>query len=1329
MKKSRSQQSGSALLITLLVVSLLMILVMSFVVFVRMELRQVIQRQHELTARKNARLGLVLALGELQRHAGADQRITAPATTAYPEKDELWSAYRAEARTAVRDTYLTPSERQAFDERINDWWEGRNPRWTGVWDSSLRAASAVNSDQYGEFDRDQEPIWLISGNEGKSPGDADMITPDTPLPDPAPGNDTIWLVGEGSAFRAPDQNNDGLEGWVKAPLTEHPDAAGASSRYAYWVADESVKANFSVRDRTADPDDTGYPNEIGSTTREYRNRLQSPQRVGWERIRGFSTLFDTGTTSLQANDDNIAKVASAAQIGLLDPLFDGPVGEDSLLRSSFHTLTADSASVLSDTALGGLRKDLTRYLEDGDGLNDSDPILDPGLYSAGDPRFGPTNTGFPRSTTHVPEWRQLRWWYNNEATGSSGGNVSVNRETAPVLTYLRFHLAFTFDAGKIQLHWLPVVTLWNPYDAGLQNTSYTLRVRTNWNFWSFGVATAGKVDPTPGNLNDGFERNGYYVHRLRPAGFESDHSIFNNLWDAGADRPRYQLSPWNGRDNWYKNNIDDPRATWITFNLSTSFDPGEARVFTVGAPQEVDPSDPEVTLINDFEPDFPASFYFDVAEFVQPAGGTTLPVSGDTVRFYGNALPNFTTTNAIKLSANGQELWEHFEYGLIQGWQNNPRYGSQYSPGPYAEPEDPSTWRRVYEHGNWRIRQKSGEPQDQEFPVFAFHEAYLQPFSIRAWKLDSDEGISKYFRAFGSFNINAPRLEAPQDLEGGRAEHKRNNTDGFTRFYFTGGSVLRGGNNNSLDWDGPTEKIVDTSSGTARGFALVTHMDEDTLGNRGLSQLSTRLVKRSNSEVLSLARFQQVNLSPFVWQPAYPIGNAEASPYVDREYVAGIARTVGAANGSYGTFEDRPPRPFPNDSDNRYLDLSYLLNESLWDRYYLSSIPSTGAVDLTNQTPLPNGRLAFRTPASIESPSLSNFDTSDVRDVDHAAFYQLNRGALNINSTSVEAWKALFGAFRDLVIEGDGTENPEETFPVSRSLNPLEGRVDFTYSDKDENTFGATGSNRDYSRVLSGFRYLTDNMIEQLAERIVDEIRLRGPFYSLSDFINRRLVAPDTSGGAWSQARSQTDPSVSLPDNNPGTISGTYNPLIGITGLNGTLQRAINVSGINGGVNYLDEDLSPIANPNVNDRAFRISDAPVSSSGNINLSEVGGNPMMILSELRHYLDSEHLAGTPAGERGHLLSHAPGFVTQGDLLAMVGSALTARGDTFVIRAYGDFTPPGQETPNARAWLEAVVQRIPDPVHPSSGNPNEPAPDDPYGRRFRILRIKWLLPEDV
>lgn len=66
-------------------------------------------------------------------------------------------------------------------------------------------------------------------------------------------------------------------------------------------------------------------------------------------------------------------------------------------------------------------------------------------------------------------------------------------------------------------------------------------------------------------------------------------------------------------------------------------------------------------------------------------------------------------------------------------------------------------------------------------------------------------------------------------------------------------------------------------------------------------------------------------------------------------------------------------------------------------------------------------------------------------------------------------------------------------------------------------------------------------------------------------------------------------------------------------------------------------------------------------------------------------------------------------------------LTVRGDTYLVRAYGEACNPAlPETapPLSRAWLEALVQRIPDPH-----------PDGQFGRAFRVVGIRWLSAEDV
>ena len=106
-------------------------------------------------------LGMRIAIGELQKHAGSDQRVTVPATTVFPNKDfdelydadiddgttgrdDMWEIYRANAAMSSSrsylttvETYLTPQERANFNDEINDWWNTNdyNPHWTGVFDS------------------------------------------------------------------------------------------------------------------------------------------------------------------------------------------------------------------------------------------------------------------------------------------------------------------------------------------------------------------------------------------------------------------------------------------------------------------------------------------------------------------------------------------------------------------------------------------------------------------------------------------------------------------------------------------------------------------------------------------------------------------------------------------------------------------------------------------------------------------------------------------------------------------------------------------------------------------------------------------------------------------------------------------------------------------------------------------------------------------------------------------------------------------------------------------------------------------------------------------
>jgi hypothetical protein len=94
--------------------------------------------------------------------------------------------------------------------------------------------------------------------------------------------------------------------------------------------------------------------------------------------------------------------------------------------------------------------------------------------------------------------------------------------------------------------------------------------------------------------------------------------------------------------------------------------------------------------------------------------------------------------------------------------------------------------------------------------------------------------------------------------------------------------------------------------------------------------------------------------------------------------------------------------------------------------------------------------------------------------------------------------------------------------------------------------------------------------------------------------------------------------------------------------------------------------------------------------------------------------------------------ALGFLTQADLLQFIGPALTARSDTFRIRAYGEaLDAAGKVT--AKAWCEAVVQRSPNYVDGADNTLTLPETLNPvnsrFGRRFEIVAFRWLREEEV
>jgi hypothetical protein len=200
----------------------------------------------------------------------------------------------------------------------------------------------------------------------------------------------------------------------------------------------------------------------------------------------------------------------------------------------------------------------------------------------------------------------------------------------------------------------------------------------------------------------------------------------------------------------------------------------------------------------------------------------------------------------------------------------------------------------------------------------------------------------------------------------------------------------------------------------------------------------------------------------------------------------------------------------------------------------------------------------------------------------------------------------------------------------------------------------------------AGFRDLGEEQLDALATGIVRQVRQRGPFLSMSEFVNRRLGDPSDE-----------------------------------TSTAGVLEAALREAGIN----------RDSAGPTPR----RVTAADAANFGYAN---------------------------PAAAIGDTEEGANAFLSQGDLLEALGASLTVRSDTFVVRAYGDAKDADGKI-LAKAVCEAVIQRVPefvdgsdapDKVQAALGDPARSVdsltePNRRFGRRFEIVGLRWLAPEEI
>ena len=268
--------------------------------------------------------------------------------------------------------------------------------------------------------------------------------------------------------------------------------------------------------------------------------------------------------------------------------------------------------------------------------------------------------------------------------------------------------------------------------------------------------------------------------------------------------------------------------------------------------------------------------------------------------------------------------------------------------------------------------------------------------------------------------------------------------------------------------------------------------------------------------------------------PGVGIGNSFADPclpatdiYTSHSYKITAASASGDQAGNDKVFND-------------FYDHGLLINDALWDAWFCSSIsdmPSKSgnlkAEDvlrkfITGKEDLPVARYKKTNTPFKDEEIISRLMADD--GWKYPALYLMIDGGFNVNSTSVDAWAATLQglAKRNLVTNVNGKLSEVESGRGETDV--IFSRFAVSTTDKACPDGGYSMKRGDSFRKGSGLaawgevRLLSQDSIRKLAERMVEKVRERGPFLSMSDFINRRLEEGDNSlTGALQAAIDATD--------------------------------------------------------------------------------------------------------------------------------------------------------------------------------------------------------------
>lgn len=1210
---------GFALVIALSLMSFVLLLLLSITTLVRVETQSALISSTQIEAEQNALLGLGVALGELQKAVGPDRRVSA--------RSEILSE--------------TPSY----------------PRVLGIYniDPSEISPSMSSIDQYFEDLRSgsrSRVKWLVSVED---PELRPLTDPNVQLPEALSGS-TVAI----QSYLAPD----GSEAQVSAGevLLETP----SNGSFAWWVDEENLKAKFNV---TAPREtDLGVPFEDEWS-------LGTSQFVNFFKIDTSPASGSYQPSSIDNYDPvtdrpDLLKLMSSQQVDQRFVVSDLP----DWYKAGVFDYTVHSFGLPVDVTHGRLKEDLSAYLNDGAGLNDSDSII---RGSLADSNFeGPPLSDIRYGDNDMPRFGLLKSWkeIGSTVTGFDRGGVTSRPHTNlehgihPVIARAGYSYSNIFeDMGvfrnrtrnlDLKVVIFPRITLWNPTSVPITDTHYVFQI--------------GLLD------------NMYlYAGPSQNQGQAAVVDNYGNQYEAGAWGGGLNITQWNFRVQFpddhslmIGNQSFAPSFTF-TLELNSPLLPGQTRTFYPDA-TAVELQRYDDTAFNNITTTNASSGNVLVNRpnannyYIVPGGSGTSTVSYTStsgappvptyLEAYTRLQPAFVGNDPSFWAGGGQIVGAYYrlfgvsdsdEPSLLQEFVSIEDSGTDEYP-PYSSVnasyyDDPADG--VLAEG-FTLQRFSTVP---DFSLGRGHQIFL---SYAKEDPRSDYGSifadeSRQFSMYSHYNTRSRHVFPGTFEESNSATQSLSSTD----FNLTHQGIRQ-----SIYSEGRPEKawlndwISDLESGYGSGSDFGSPLLYD------LNDSSNGLVyplydfPRAADGVLSLGSFQSVNFASYPWQPGHSFGNSRATPRIER---ANIVST------DYDTARDHPYVQQLLLGDNRYIDLSWLLNFSMWDRFIVSTLDYGGSFASTKDTVLKNSRHVITDYGRGQTGDLIPRDSALA--FAGAAANILVNGAFNVNSTSVSAWKQFLSSQMNLQVSVANIQGGADSTPVDQAVFP---RLLYPY--RAEQPVGDRGVDGNFNSTKSAFaanRSLTDLELQALAERIVEEVRLRGPFISLADFVNRRLVDEnDTTYGVWA-------------------------------GLSGVLQTAIDAV-------TRDQSL-------INDHLFDDPDLVFDRSA-----------------VPSYLKQAHVVGLPDGaDSQSRLMDAPGALTQADILSSHGALMTVRGDTFRIRSYGKSAEGIAGGEHAEAWCEAIVQRTTIPVAKGDDIVHPDESTFPFGRQFQVVSFRWLTKDEI